>query len=308
LLVPLAVALGAAPALRVQAQGAPASTPAPPASGGITLLDVGAAPRQPLRYTLVAGAREAISLRQSINMRMEMGGMAQPTQSIPATLMTTEVHVADVAPDGSAGIAMEIVAIDLDTTGADPAMVGAMRPALAAFKGVTMRYRVSPIGEVSQLEFGEGTPPELRNMQSLGSTEQLSVALPREAVGMGARWKASRAVTQNGLTIAQDVEYVVKALSPDSVLLDLMLTQSAKDQAMDASALPPGASITLRTLEGKGVSTVAIRFDRVQPAIEMSLRAALALELEMAGQSNLMNQVVTTELRTTPAVPAASRP
>jgi hypothetical protein len=298
LLVPLAVAFAASPALRLGAQAVPTSP------GEITLLDAGASPRQPLRYRLTAGTREAIKLRQSIDMRMEMGGMAQPAPSMPVTLMTTELVVADVAPDGSAGIALEFTDLDLEADSADPAMVAAMRPMLAGFKGVTMRYRVNPFGEVSQVEFGAGTPPELMSMQSLGSTDQLSVAFPREAVGVGARWKASRPVKQNGLTLAQEVEYVVKALSADSVLLELALTQSAKDQPMDAAALPPGAAITLRTLDGKGTSTVAIRFDRVQPAIDMTLRATMALELEMSGQSNVMNQSVVTEVRTTPVPPA----
>jgi hypothetical protein len=305
LVAPFAAALGVAPALSLRAQAAPAAVPA---ASEITLLETGAAPRQVLRYTLAAGTREAMKLRQSISMRMEMGGMAQPAQAMPATLMTTEMVVSDVAPDGSAGIATEIVDIDLDTEGADPGVVAAMRPALAAFKGVTMRYRVSQRGEVSQLTFGEGVPPEMQTMQSLGSTEQLSVAFPREAVGVGARWKATRPVQQNGLTITQDVEYVVKALAADSVLLELNLVQSAKDQTMQSDALPPGASITLRTLAGTGTSTVAIRFDRVQPAMTMTMSATMALDLEMGGQSNAMKQTMAMEMSTTPAAARATPP
>lgn len=277
----------------------------PVSVGEITLLDAGVVPRQPLRYRFTAGAREAIKLRQTINMRMEMDGRALPAQSMPPTLMTTELVVSDVAPDGSAGIALEFVEFDFEADSANSELMDAMRSTLADFEGVTMRYRVSPIGEVSQLEFGAGTPPEFQTMQSLGSTDQLSVAFPREAVGVGARWKSSRDVTQNGLTIAQEVEYLVNALSADSVLLELAFTQSAKDQPMDAAALPPGASITLRTLDGKGTSTVAIRFDRVQPAIDMTLRATMALELEMGGQVNAVNQSVVTDIRTTPTTPAA---
>ncbi len=294
-MTPLAVALCVAQAPNLRAQGAPAAV----SPSDITLLDAGAAPRQLLRYKLVTGAREAVTLRQSTNMRMEMAGTEQPSPSLPAVLMTTELVVSDVAPDGWADIMAEIVDLDLDAEGADPAVLAAARPALALFKGVTMRYRMSPVGEVSDLTFADDAPAELRSMPSMGVTEQLGVAFPREAIGVGARWKAVRPVTQNGFTIMQDVEYVVTSLAADSMLLDMVLTQSANDQVVENNTLPPGAKITLRTLDGTGTSTVVLRFDRVQPAIAMTLRAAMVLDMQMGGESHTMNQSMVMEMVTT---------
>jgi hypothetical protein len=288
----LAASLCLVPAHRVLAQTAVA-----PAASDVKVIDAGAAPRRALRYKLVQGTTESVTMRQKISMNIEMGGMALPSQSLPATVITSRLTVSEVKANGVASIAGEFVSVDIDADGADPMIVEAMRPQLAGLNGVTMSYTMNPNGEVSKMEFGANAPAA---MQSLGSTEQLSVAFPTEPVGVGARWKASRPVTQSGMTILQDAEYVLKSLGADSMVLDIALVQSAKDQVMSAAAMPPGASAKLRSLDGKGTSTVVIRFDRVQPAMEMKMDIKMAIDLEMGGQTNAMNQSMVMEIKTTP--------
>jgi len=293
----LASALCITPARSLRAQPNAASASAPLV---VTVIDAGTAPRRALRYKLVAGASESVTMRQKMSMSIEMGGMALPSQELPGTLVTTQVAVSGVAADGSASVTQEIVNVDVETDGADPMIVDAMRPQLTAMKGVTMGYTISPTGQISKLEFGAGVTAALQAMQ-LASKDQISVAFPTEAVGTGARWKAARPVTQNGMTIMQDVEYLVLSLGADSMVLEMSITQSAKDQVMDPAAMPPGASAKLRTLDGKGTSTMTIRFDRVQPSMEMKMNIKMAIDLEMGGQSNAMNQTMVMEMKTVPA-------
>ncbi len=278
---------------------AQAASPAAAAPASVTVLEAGAAPRRALRLKLVSGASELVSVRQKISMNIEMGGMAMPAQVLPTTVSTTRFNVSDVAADGSAAINAEFVNVELDAEGADPMLVSAMGPQLSAMKGVKMNYTMSPTGQISKLEFGAGAPAAA--MQSAQSIEQMSVAFPTEAVGVGARWKASRPVTQNGMTIQQDVEYLVKSLTADSMTLEMVLTQTAKDQVMDPSAMPAGASAKLRSLDGKGTSTLAIRFDRMQPSMDMKMDMKMAIDLEMGGQVNSMNQTMVMEIKTAPA-------
>jgi hypothetical protein len=242
-------------------------------------------------------------MRQQMGMSMEMNGMALPAQSIPATLMNTKVDVTDVAANGDAEVRVEIVRVDLDTVGANPMMVAQMRPALAPLNGVSMTYRIAPNGQVANLVFSANTPPEVQAAQALGSTEQLSVALPTEPVGVGARWKASRAVQQNGLTLQQDMEYTVTSLASDSVVLDLVLVQSAKDQKLALPGAPPGTEATLRSLDGRGTSSVTIRFNRVQPQMSMTLKALMVMEINAGGEAATMNQTMTMDLKTVPTPP-----
>ncbi len=293
-----ALCITPAESLHAQANTTSASAAAPLV---VTVLDAGTAPRRALRYTLVAGVSESVTMRQKISMNIEMGGMALPSQALPATLITTQVAVSAVAADGSASVTQEIVHVDLESDGADAMMLDAMRPQVTAMKGTTMNYTFSPTGHISKLAFGEGAPAAVQAIQSLASSDQLSVAFPTQEVGVGARWKAARPVTQNGLTIMQDVEYEVKSLGADSMVLEMSITQSAKDQVMDAAAMPPGASAKLRSLDGKGVSTMAIRFDRVQPSVDMKMNITMAIDLDMGGQSNAMNQTMVMEMKTVPA-------
>lgn len=287
-----ALCLAPATALHGQATEAPAA-----ASGAVTVLEAGAAPLQLLRYRLVKGAGESFTTRQKISMNMEMGAMALPPQSFPATLITTRLSVAEVTADGTATVNGEIVNVDVDAEGADPMLVNATRPALMGMNGLSMSYNLSPSGRVSSLEFGAGAPAA---MQSLGAIEQFSVAFPSEPVGVGARWQATRQVKQNGMSILQDVDYVVRSLAGDSMVLELNLTQSAKDQAMDVATMPAGASATLRSLDGTGTASVTIHFNRAQPVMDMRMEVRMIMDLDMGGQLNTMNQLMVMETTTVP--------
>ncbi len=295
----LAVALCVAPATYVSAQSTAA---APAVSSDITVLSTGAAPRQTLRYTLVKGATESGVVRQKMTMNMEMGGMAMPAQSLPTMVSTMQYTVTDVAPDGTAAVTGEFVSMDIDAAGADPMIADAMRPQLSAMNGMKMSYRISPTGEVSNMKIDGGAAQAMQAMQAMGSTEQMSVSFPTEAVGVGARWKAVRPVSQNGMTITQDIEYEVKSLSADSMVLDMVLVQSAKNQVMDAAAMPAGAKATVRTLDGKGTSTVVIRFNSAQPSMDMKMNVNMAIDLEMGGELNSMNQTMVMEVKSGPVV------
>jgi hypothetical protein len=84
------------------------------------------------------------------------------------------------------------------------------------------------------------------------------------------------------------------------MVLELALVQSAKDQVLEAAALPPGATAKLQTLDGKGTSTVVIHFDRVQPSMDMKMNVKMAMDLSIGGQSNSMNQTMVMEMKTGP--------
>ncbi len=281
-----------------QATRAQSTAAAAAASREVTVINAGAAPRRALRYQMVKGASETGTMRQKLNMTMEMGGMEMPPQSLPTTVMTVRYIVSDVTADGTAAIAVEFVNVDIDAEGADPMIVEAMRPQLTGMTGLKSSYTMSATGQVSNMKFDENAPAAMQSMQS--TTEQVSVAFPAEPVGVGARWKALRPITQSGMTIMQDVEYVLTSLAADSMVLEVVLAQSAKDQVMDAAAMPPGASATLRSMEGKGTSTMVVRFGSVQPAMDMKMDVKMTIDLNMGGEVNTMNQSMTMEIKTAP--------
>lgn len=246
------------------------------------------------------GASETGTMSQKMDMTMEMGDMALPAQTLPTTVTTMRYTVSDVMADGTAAVALEIVDVNLDGAAADPMVVEAMRSQLGGMVGLTSTYNISAKGQVSNVKFDTNAPAAVQALQS--STEQMSVAFPEEAVGVGARWKATRPITQSGMTITQDVEYVVTSLSADSVTLDVALTQSARNQLMDAGALPPGSSATLRTMDGNGVSTVTIRFNSAQPSMDMKMDMKMTIDLNMNGEVNTMNQTMAMEIKAGPVV------
>jgi hypothetical protein len=301
---PLTIAACVAPLLFVHAStltgqaAPPAASAASNAAADVTLLDAGAAPRRVLRYTFTKGASESLSMRQQMGMAIEVNGMAMPSQPIPATLMTLKLDVADVTASGAADVRAEIVQVDVDTVGANPMLLAPLRAALAPMQGVVVSYRVAPNGQVEQVSLSENAPVGTPVAQALGSTEQLSVAFPAEPVGVGARWKAMRTVQQNGVTIQQTMEYTVASLAADSVVLDLAVVQQAAEQTFAVPGAPPGTEATLRSLDGRGTSSVVIHFARVQPQLTMTLKAVMAMDLTVGAESATMNQTMTMDLKT----------
>ena len=293
------------PPLHAQdAQGASNAAAPTVRSGALTLVDPGAAPRRTLRMAIPDGAVETQTMRQQMRMEMSAEGMELPAQALPATRVTSRIAVRERTADGAAVLESEVLAADVDTAGANPQLAGMIGAQLAAMRGTRMRYAVQPNGRLSQVSIDgdAGNPLVTGQAQEIARTlEQASIPFPDEPVGVGARWTSGQAVSLNGLTIDQTTEYTVTALDDAQVTLDIRLTQSAKEMRMDAPGMPPGAAVTLRSLDGTGSGTSVIRFGGLHRTIDLRMTTRMVLDMAMGGESRTMNQSMTVTMSMAPA-------
>ena len=289
----LAVMLCSPPAAALRAQTAPAVSADAPVA--VTLVDAGTAPRRTLRYTLVPGSTQLVSMRLGIVMEGPVQDVELPPDTMPTTLMTTRIRVRDVAADGTADVQVEIVDIGIDTTGVEPEVVAEVRVSMDSLRGVILTHRVSPDGRVSDLTLATPAPRSFQPAQGLGSTEQYGVVLPAEPVGVGARWTVARDVLHNGVRLTQSTEYVVRSMHADSVVLTITQSQQATDQRMNLPSLPRGAVANMRRYDGRAEGIVALHLRRVQPSVSLTMQ--LQTEMELALRQQTIEQMTT--LRTT---------
>jgi hypothetical protein len=183
--------------LRTGVTSAQQSPPGFPAAGEppvVTMLSAGAAPRTALRYALETGQSSTMEMGMLMSMAMEMGGMAAPEVQMPLMKFTATLEVTEVAANGDISYRVKFSGNTVeDTPGVDPSIIAAMRGQNLDLTGVESLGTVTSRGLTKSVTFDldKVSNPQLKQtLGSMSSTiESLSIPLPEEAVGVGARWE-----------------------------------------------------------------------------------------------------------------------
>ncbi len=68
----------------------------------------------------------------------------------------------------------------------------------------------------------------------------------------------------------------------------MKLEQTAPPQGITNPALPAGSVVNIEKLAGTGTGTIALRFNSLVPTSEMSSSTAMAMAMDMGGQTQRM--------------------
>ncbi len=268
------------------------STPAAAADVKLTVLEKGKAPRQELRFTPAKGSKEQVRMEMQMGTTMTMAGMAMPTMNLPSMYLDIDVEVLDLQANGDIRYAFTIAgtSVGADTDGM-PGVSNALDDALAPMVGTRGEVTVSPTGVArdTTLEASAGADPKMvADMKK--SMANTSAPLPKEAVGLGAKWQLVTNVEDQGLRISQTATYQITELTPDAVTLAVTLTQTGDAQNFTPEGMPPGSSAALNKLATTGSGTSLLHFDRVMPArAEVSLNTDMDVTISAEGQEMPMN-------------------
>lgn len=314
----LALFLTAAiPALSL-AQDKPATQPVPaevaPQRPIVTLLDPGQAEaRRELRFAPAAGAVETMIMRMKMGMSMSVGGQEMPASSLPAQEMTARITVDKVDENGDIHYSMEFVdakVIADDQT--PPPMKAVMDAAMSKLVGIHGNAHVSSRGITlgGKIDGGDNMDAQSRQLlESMNqSLQQLSSPVPEEAVGVGAKWQVVLNPRLGGFTQTVTTVYTLTALSAESAKIDIAMSQTAAEQALESASLPPGTKATIKSVNGSGTGSLEIAFSRITPAASaMTTKTDVAMTIGAEGQVSEMKQTVTNEItvRGTPGEAAA---
>lgn len=232
----------------------------------ITVEDHGQEPRRQLRYNVQAGDTQRIRMAMRMRMQQRMAQFAMPETRIPEIMTTFQVTVDEVEDDviHYSGRYVEVeVAQDANVEAFLRDMLVQQMELLreARFKAqmttrgvfISAEFDVEDAGEVGQM---------LRSFEQ--SFDQMSIPLPEEAIGQGARWRAETTPTMDGLTFDQTTTTELVSLDGDNLTLRTTVRMLAEDQALDAPGAPAGA-LHVEKFESEGVIEADMGLGRIMP-------------------------------------------
>lgn len=267
-----------------------------PANTSVTLIHAGSAPRAPLRYRYRAGDSVEMRMDMTMSMGMELGGRVIPPQTMPTMRMTVGLTVRKVSPQGESTIDLLIKDIGLvGTAGFTPAQQQQFTSALGPLKGFRGSLVVSDRGVTKGMTYqttagmNAGAQQILQNLSS--QMKQLSTPLPKEAVGVGAKWRVIIPMHGPPITMASRIVFHLKALTPAGPSLAMTVDGWAPSQTL---AIPGMGRVSarLKALEVAGQGQLTLSLKRPAANGRMTAKQTMDAEIPVAGQSHSMKMLM----------------
>ena len=265
----VAPGLAAQPAETPPAATQPAETePGTPSTRPVvTVLEAGAGPRRPLRFTPKVGVTQVIEMTVHIETEQTLDGEAQPSQKAPPMQYTMEtiINAADEAGDISYEFEYKTANI-VDEPGVNPFVAEMMRNALKAIEGLRGKGIMTDRGFNKLIKFDRPAGMNPMLLQQLGemerSMEQLVSPFPAEPVGVGAVWKVESTIRHPGMLIRQTAVVTLLAADGDRVEVRTDMTQTADPQKIEVPGMPP---MKLKSYRAEGTTTTVLRLSGLFP-------------------------------------------
>ncbi len=282
-----------------QPEAQPASAASAPQA---KFLEAGAEPRKVLRLHPAPGDKQTLSLTMKIAMDIQAGQTPSQSMKMPTIRMTMDATVKSVSPEGD--ILYDMTMGNVDVAGeadANPQIVQLMKSAFSGFKGLSGSATMSDRGFVkgTEMKTPAGSDPQLRQVvdQMRESFARLSVPLPEEAVGPGAKWEVKMPLKSQGVTIDQTDAIQLVSVEGDRVTVKETIEQRASNQKIQNPALP-GSTLDLTKMVGKGNSEVVFDLTGLLPREGTSaLVSELVMGMNVGGQKNTMTMKQAVDLR-----------
>lgn len=252
--------------------------PAGPQPTDVVVVKPGAAPLRAIRYAVPKGAHTTVELATDWKVTAGEVGNVMPT-----IVTSFAIECDDVAADGS----MKLRAKVIDATAHERADSGVAPAAIATvlepLKGSTISISLAPDGRVSPPTFeagpgsaagseGSGSGSDssgsgssaagsgalTEQLQALGASfQQLSMPLPTAPIGVGAEWRTSRKIEQNGLKLTSVTTLDVTSLDATTVGFTLSSELHGADQTLTQAGMEVEIKDVGGTATGKGTIDLA---------------------------------------------------
>jgi len=271
----------------------------------ITVVSTGSEPRKLLRYVIPAGYRGHMTMDTTMSMGISMGEQAVPPMDMPTMRVGADLTVTSVSASGDITYTMAFTGMSVpNSAGLDPAMVASVDSVGADLKNIKGNVTVTNrgIAKDMQLDLSKLTNPQFSQMiDSLKtSLNSLSLALPEEAVGLGARWQVRQAVSSGGATLFQSVECELTAVNATSATFKTSVQQLAPPQKMMSALLPPGTDVSIESMSGSGTGTLTIAFDTLVPTGDVTSKSTMVMAVNAGGTVQRMTLQTTLKMSVSP--------
>jgi Family of unknown function (DUF6263) len=242
------------------------------AATDLQIVSTGNEPRQRLHYQATKGAQQQLDV--AVDVEINAGDMGGP---MPTIVMTLSLAVEDVVPIGAK---LRSTVVDVTARDRDESRVpaNAISGPLANLKGVVLTTTLTSNGRLigTKVDTGGKQLPESAK-KPLGalttSFDQLMMPLPDEPVGVGAVWRNSRPLEQNGMKMIAVNTVKLTSITGDKIGFDLETQIHGDDQTIRQGELAVDIKDVVGTGSGKG--TIDLRTLAMTSELTSELRSTM---------------------------------
>jgi len=213
---------------------------------------------------------------------------------LPAMKFSIDLSIQDMAQDGD--IKYEVVISDasiVEDADVIAQVAEAMRTSVAAMKGLSGNGTFSSRGINKSIDIkapaGAG-PQVLQGIEQIKEMmSHIVVALPEEAVGLGAKWETKTSVRSQGMKVNQTVSSELAALEGEQGTVKSTVTESASNQKIP-NPMMPGTQVDLTRMTGNGTSEITFDLARLlSQAMTAQIHSEAFMALSAGGQKQTMS-------------------
>lgn len=257
----------------------------------LQIVSAGNEPRRVVHYAAPKGTRTQLELALDVDVNAgEMGG------PMPTIVMTLVIEVVDIVPTGMKlrTTVVDAVARDRDETRVSPA---ALAGPLEQLKGIVLTTTMTGNGRMygTKVDTTAKQVPDSAKTQVAAlstSLDQMAMPLPDEPIGVGAVWRNSKPLEQNGMkmTVVNSVE--VTALTSEKLSYSLDTQVHGDDQTLTQGDL----SVEIKDITGTGTGKGTINLQTLAVSSELATELRSAMQAIGEGSATPMTMNVVTRV------------
>jgi hypothetical protein len=275
------------------APSGPLEAKIPAAQSTVTIVSDGKGKKEALRYTARPGAKQTVELALDF-----AGKQDADAQIVPTIVLLGQAETRSVDKDGNAEYLVTVTGTDARAVTGSQIPLDNFKAVIALLSGLTIGGTLGASGAVGDTTLRLEHPPEFASdaLDLIEHTLPVLPALPRQPIGVGAKWQSSTTTRIGEFDIQQVTEYEVVAHKGASWTIKGTTTVSGKDQDVDGGKV---SGIT-----GRGTSETTIVGGALYPTHKASTEIEFtASEKNRSAQSAHFSMKLGSAVAPTPEKP-----
>jgi hypothetical protein len=214
----------------------------------VKVVSGGKGKKEALRYTVKQGAKQAVELAMDFS-----GKQDTEEQVVPTIVLIGDAETRAVDKDGNAEYQVTVTGTDARTVAGSQVPVEKFKAVLGSLAGLTIGGTIGTTGVAGDVTLRIEKPQEnaADTLELIRLTFPTLPVLPKEAVGVGARWQSTTsAKLADRLDVTQITDYELVAHSGSTWTIKGTTKVSGKDQNVEDSKVS--------AISGSGTSETTI--------------------------------------------------
>lgn len=278
---------------------APAEAAVPgSAAPRVTLKSAGAAPRSPIRLILTSGATTAATMELTESVDQSLDGKSVNSVHLPPIRLILHTTLGSVAADGGAPVDYSYSDVSVvDDGSVSAAQRSQLESALTPLTSLTGSGTITARNQIldSEVSGTEALDPSVAQLTEQFSDQvgAVTVPFPREAVGVGAKWRGSSSLRLSGINVNQTYDYTLRSHDGNVVVFDFTYTQTAPRQRVKLPSVPSNAKVEISRYRVSGRGSMTVDLTQALPMMGTSQASGTqAFKINAQGEHGRLTQKI----------------